>query len=77
MKDFKASLDIREDIFQVVVEMAANNSEHVDENWRAEGKRESRQNVWQIWCLKVKLIEIKEESRLTWKFITPKKVMRM
>lgn len=58
MKDFKASLDIREDIFQVVVEMAANNSEHVDENWRAEGKRESRQNVWQIWCLKVKLIEI-------------------
>ena len=77
MKDFKASLNIWEDVFQVVVEMAAYNSEHVDENWGAEGKRESRQNVWQIWCLEGKLVEIKEDSLLTWKFMTPKKVMRM
>ena len=52
VQDFEASFHIREDIFQIIIQMAADDSQYVDENGRAKSKGEAGKDVRQVRCLR-------------------------
>ena len=41
MQDLEASFDIREDVFQVIIQMAADDPQYVDEDGRTKRKGEA------------------------------------